>query len=62
MFPDIKVDYIEQFHPMQQSLHHLEVYFTANSYLQSSGVWSYPKPDFAQEPKWSSFMIQVVGR
>lgn len=62
MFPDINVDYIEQFRPMQQSLHHLEVYFTANSYLQSSSVWSYPKPDIAQEPKWSSFMIQVVGR
>lgn len=62
MFPDIKVDYIEQFHPMKQSLHHLEVYFAANSYLQSSSVWSYPKPDIAQEPKWSSFMIQVVGQ
>ena len=62
MFPGIKADCIEQFHPMKQSLHHLEVYFAANSYLQSSSVWSYPKPDIAQEPKWSSFMIQVVGR
>lgn len=62
MFSGIKVDRIKQFHPVKQLLHHLEVYFAANTYLQTSSVWSYPKPDIAQEPHDGSFMIQVFGR
>lgn len=59
MFPHVKANQVEQFHPTKQSLHHREAQFAANSYLWTSGLWSRSEPA-TWEPKWASFMIKVV--